>query len=133
VKEHKGKVRTNMNQARLSLFLLFVLACLVLVSPVYAAEDSEVNLSDFPQKLADQLMIPLFAGQILATALVTALFIFVPVLAKSVMGTVVMTIISLTLCIALTWTPYWLLIMAAIIIGLMVATNFRKMLAGGGD
>lgn len=112
-----------------TLLFFMVLTFFTLTSVVYA-EDS-VDLTDFPQQLATQLNMSLLAGQILATAIVVALCIFVPVLAQNLLGTSIMAIIALTFCIALTWIPYWMLIMVAILIALMVARSFQRLSSGG--
>jgi len=127
------------NKTKICLFF-GILLVLMLVSCVYAndgeeEEEEAVNLLDFPQKLADQLNMPLFAGQILASSIVTALFTFVPILAKNVMGTVTMGILALSFCIALTWIPPFLLVMLVLMVVILLGPKMRDWIGGvgGGD
>ena len=127
-----------MNKLSWLLLVLFVFAALT--SLVYASDEDVVNLLDFPQKLCDALGMPtkLFAGQLLASSIVLALFLLPTVFACSkfnkavAIPSVFVGFLSLSFCIALCWLPYWLLIMVAILIGLMFASNFKNLIGGGG-
>lgn len=120
-----------MNKTRLIPILTIVLFA-SLVSRAYAS-DGEVNLSDFPQKLADALSIPLFAGQLLATGIILALFLLPTLLlTKNVMAHLMMGFISLAVCLALGWIPYWLFILIAVGEALFFAGAVRDMISGKG-
>jgi hypothetical protein len=114
----------------LFLFSLFARA-------VYASD--EVNLGDFPQKIADSLTLTLFQGQILASLLMLSLFLFPTLFICAKFDRAVLfpsigiTIMSLTLTIALGWTPYWILLIIVMLIALMLAGNARRWLSSGGE
>jgi len=126
-----------MNRARLPLFLLFALAFLVLVPNVYAADEDAVNLSEFPDQLVIALTIPLFAAQILASSIVLSLFLLPTVFACSqfnkdvAIPSVFVGFLALSFCIAVTWLPYWILIIVAILVALMFGNSIKGFVSGG--
>ena len=125
---------------KLSWLLLVLFVFTVAIPVVYASDEDVVNLPDFPQKLCDALGMPtnLFAGQLLASSIVLALFLLPVVFAcsrfnKDVMiPSVFVGFLSLSFCIAVGWLPYWLLIMVAILIALMFGSSVRNLISGGG-
>ena len=122
-----------MNKLSWLLLVLFVFA--VAMPIVYASDEEAVNILEFPDRLAVMMGIPLFAAQILATGLVTLIFIVIPVLAKNVMGTVIMGIISLSLCIALTWLSPFILTIVVLMVVVLLGAKMRDWVGGhgGGD
>lgn len=118
------------NKTKICLFFGILLG-LMLIPCVYAQDDEAVNLSDFPKQLAEKLTIPLFAGQILATGIVIALFCFVPILAKNLLGTILFGFVGMGLCVALAWLPYWFLFVLGLLVALLFAGNMRQWITGG--
>ncbi len=90
-----------------------------------------VDLTDFPQGLADQLGIDLFAGQILAACIMLALLLFptlfltkkfnFPTITALIMG-----MLGLGFCVAVGWLPIWLFTVICMVIALM----FSKQVIG---
>lgn len=100
--------------------LFFVI--LTLIPKGYSSE-GEFDFSAIPQGLADKLNMPLFAGQIL----VSAIIIFIPLLVtamlsgKSKHGWIAELFIGImfsSFCIAIGWLPVYILILIALIIAI---------------
>lgn len=91
-----------------------------------------IEFLDFPAQLADQLGIPLFAGQILASILVL-MFPLLPTLAytKNGMALMIVGLAALAFPVALGWFPIWVFA----IICLTIALMYGKAILGvfGGD
>ena len=112
---------------KLSWLLLVLFVFTALTSLVYASDEDVVNLPDFPQKLCDALGMPtnLFAGQLLASSIVLALFLLPTVFACSqfnkdvVIPSLFVGVMSLSFCIALEWLPVWIFVLVAFLIALM--------------
>jgi len=86
-----------------------------------------INLMDFPTQLATQLGIPTFAGQILASSIILALFMF-PTLfltrnfkIPASLSILIMGFISMSLCVALGWLPIWTFMIISLVIALLYA------------
>jgi len=112
---------------KLSWLLLILFVFTALTSLVYASDEDVVNLPDFPQKLCDALGMPtnLFAGQLLASSIVLALFLLPTVFACSkfnkdvVIPSLFVGVMSLSFCIALEWLPVWIFVLVTFLIALM--------------
>jgi len=112
---------------KLSWLLLVLFVFTALTSLVYASDEDVVNLPDFPQKLCDALGMPtnLFAGQLLASSIVLALFLLPTVFACSkfnkdvVIPSLFVGVMSLSFCIALEWLPVWIFVLVTFLIALM--------------
>lgn len=120
-------------KAHLSLTLIVFLALTFsLISSVYAS-DGDLELSNVPQQLADRLGISLFAGQMLSGFML----MFIPLLiiatitrGKNTMLLVIVGLSTLCLGVALTWLPLWTLLITALIVALLFASNMRSWLSG---
>ena len=101
---------------------------------VYALEDDDVvDISKLPNKLAEALNAPLFAGQILASAIPFGLICFPTfLLTKSPLAHVSAIILCLGFTIAIGWLPVWLFLMLCLILGLMFAGQMRDFITGRG-
>lgn len=103
---------------KLPLFPLFFLIIQSLILTVHA-DTEDVDISQFPSKLAEALNIPLFAGQLMASGLIMAFFLL-PTLVltrgKNVIAVIFMGFMAMSICIALTWLPYWILIVISLLI-----------------
>jgi hypothetical protein len=116
--------------------ILMILISLVALTPMAHATDGEgINLSTFPQALADYFGVSLLAGQILATSIFLALFIF-PLLVftkgKNIMLTVIVSFLVMGTCLAFGWLPYWIFILTAVTVGLLFGGSIRDMISGKG-
>jgi len=97
----------------------------------YALEDDEVvDISQLPARLAEALNAPLFAGQILASAIPFCLICFPTfLLTKSNIAHISAIILCLSLTIALGWMPYWILLILAFIIAFLYANQIKGVFA----
>jgi len=118
-----------------SIFITLMLFVFIAIVPLAYANDDSVNLSDFPQKLADALAIPLFAGQILASTIFIGLFLFPTLLLtrgineQLIIGLLV-GLSTMSFTIAVGWLPWWLLLMVVLITALMFAGSMRNWITG---
>jgi hypothetical protein len=119
---------------KLNLALLFFFILFSLCISVYAIEDDDVvDISKLPNKIAEALHAPLFAGQILASAIPFGLICFPPfLLTKNSMAHVSAIILSLSFSIAIGWLPVWIFLILCLLIGLMFAGQMRDFITGRG-
>ena len=117
--------------------LLLILFFFTAITPiVYANDEDVVNLPDFPQKLADALGMPdnLFAGKLLASSIVLALFLLPTVFACSKfrkdvnLPSLFMGLTSLSFCVALTWLPVWIFVLLCFLIAVMFGDKITKVM-----
>ena len=106
---------------KLNLALLFFFILFSLCISVYAIEDDDVvDISKLPNKIAEALHAPLFAGQILASAIPFCIICFPTfLLTKNSMAHVSAIILSLSFSIAIGWLPVWIFLILCLLIGLM--------------
>ena len=112
------------------LFSIILFTWLSVIPTVYAVnEDEVVQMADFPQRLADMLTIPLFAGQLLASLIVICLTLF-PVLVftrgQNPIAAVIVGVGTLSVCIALTWLPVWLFVITLLLIALLFSKKITE-------
>ena len=128
-------------QMKYSIILLFLCLLVIPVSLVHASEEETVNLGDVPQKLADALGVSLFVGQLLASLIFMALFLFPTMLIAGYFGgsgAVLYTIIFVGLgssgvCTALGWLPYWMMIVEALIVVGLWSSKMAGVFGGKSD
>jgi len=94
-----------------------------------------VELSEFPAALASQFGISLFAGEILASSIVIAFFIFPTIFLQkqynfSSFATLIVGMMTMSLCVALTWLPVWVFAITAMLIAIMYAGQILKIFGG---
>lgn len=104
-------------------------------SPEYT---TQVEVSSIPLYLSEKLGIPLFAGQLLCSGFL----VFVPLLSfalisrrrsNSWIAELAISLIFMSVSIALQWLPVWLLFVFCFILALMFAGNMRDWLTGRGS
>jgi len=110
------------------------LSLILFISSVQAIEDDDVvDISKLPNKLAEAFNAPLFAGQILASAIPFGLICFPTfLLTKSPLAHVSAIILCLGFTIAIGWLPVWLFLILCLLIGLMFAGQMRDFITGRG-
>ena len=124
-------VKTIAISPKKAFLLSLVLPSLILLfsfsMSVYAIEDDDVvDISKLPNKLAEALNAPLFAGQILASAIPFCLICFPTfLLTKNSIAHISAIILSLSLTIALGWTPYWILLILGLIVAYLYANQMK--------
>lgn len=108
------------------LYLLAILLFCMSISPVLAAD---VDLTAFPNELADKLGITVFPARILTSLIFTSFFFF-PTLfytrGKNMIAIVFMGLGSFGFCVAIGWFPIWLFT----ILCLTLALVFSKKIVG---
>lgn len=101
----------------------FLLGLSIYITPVHA--EGAIDLSAFPQYLATQLGLSLFAGQLMASAIFISLFLFPCGLllrkSQNVLFAVLLLLFGCT--VAFGWLPFWFLIMA--VMGVALAATFK--------
>ncbi len=115
-----------------------VIVCLVLVSPVFASEET-VNLMNLPQQLAYALGIDLFVAKILASVILLCFVKFPAMMIAGYFGgsgAVLYAILIVGLpisgvCVGLGWLPVWLFLVTCLLIALMFAGKMRELITGG--
>lgn len=79
------------------------------------------------------LGMPLFAGQILASAIVClAILIPVAIWGKGFLPSLIMGLLGLGFCTAIGWLPFWFLLILSMILALMFSGKIRDWITGGG-
>ena len=116
-----------------TIILILIIGILASLPLAYAVdEDSQVNLLDVPLKVSEALGIPLFASQILCSAVVFVIFVL-PVAFLSKKGYLPPLIVSflvLGTTVAIGWLPYWFLLIISMIVALMFAGTMRDWITG---
>jgi len=109
---------------KLSKLCLALLILFTFISIVYA----QVDLTDFPTQLADQLSITVAQAELLTGMLFLVWFLFPGMLVtKGIRGSapsivaVFIGVGTIAFCVAMTWYPVWLLIIMVLIIALFFA------------
>lgn len=88
------------------------------ISPAHA--EADIDFSAIPQNLADKMGISLFAGQLLCSCILMLIFLLPIALITRKRGTswvleLVFGLLGMSVCIALTWLPYWLPLVVVLI------------------
>lgn len=95
-----------------------------------------VDITAFPQQLADRLGTTLFVGQIFGSLIVLTIFLFPTILltrGKNPLIAIIVGVMSMGLCVALGWLPYWFLIIICMFIALMYSGSMRSWISGRGQ
>lgn len=90
-------------------------------------------MTESPTYLASALGIPVFAGEILATTILTMIFIFPIVVVKGRKGWLAELLVGflvLSIAIAIGWLPYWFLFIEAMLIAVLFSGTMRKWITG---
>jgi len=117
-----------MKPLKASIPLFIILLVLTHIPFVYAPDG--IDLSEIPQRLADSMNVPLLAGQLLASALILAMFLFPTLLltnkynSQSV-AVLIMGVSVMGFLIAVSWLPYWFLLIIVLIVALMYSGKMR--------
>jgi len=115
---------------RKTLFLpFFLVLTLFLVNCAYAQD--EIDLSTFPQGLADALNISLFAGQLLGSVILMLMFMLpVVVYTKTLLPPLFVGLLTLGFCIALGYLPTWFLLIISMLIAVLWGSKLREWILG---
>lgn len=120
-----------MHRSLLPFSLLFL--CLISSIPlVYAAEGDNVNLMEFPQYLSDAIGIPVLASQLLiSTVFLFAFLLPCAIWGKTSLPAIIVGFALMGFLIAVSWFPYWFLLLIALIVALIYAKEIKGLVAGG--
>jgi len=133
VKEHKGKVRTNMKKTKLPLFLLVLFSSALIIPTVYA-DEGNFDLTAVPQALADRLNISLFSSELLVSLIFCVMFLFPALLlTRNILAHVIVGVAVLSFCVALTWFPVWIFVIVCLMIALFFSDKITGIFGGKGD
>ena len=92
-----------------------------------------VDISTFPQYLADALNISTFGGQLIASVFVVALItVCIAIFTRDPITLIIFVFLGLTVDIALGWLDYWVLFVVALMIALAYSKKITDMLGGLG-
>lgn len=118
-----------------SLILLSVL--LSLLVPLAHAQEPDINLLDFPQKVADYFGISAFAAKYLvsgvALLLVTMLVAFTMKRSASsaiLYAVLIVDFVMMAFFVALAWIDYWVFLILCLIVALWMASSLRDLITG---
>ena len=123
-------------------FLVILLYISFLITPACAIDEGDtVNLFDFPQKLADALVIPLFAAKILASLIIMSLFLFPAMFIAGYFSgagaiffsSIIVGMSSLAFCVALGWFPIWVYIVICLFLAFMYSQKIVSIFRVGGS
>jgi hypothetical protein len=117
--------------------ILIVAFTLVFLMIPLAYADDVVDISELPQRFAEALNIPVFAGQILVSVLFMSFFmfptIFISAWTKSkdiMMPCLFVGISTLGICVAIGWLPIWLFTILCLFIALMYSSKIVGVFKG---
>lgn len=86
-----------------------------------------VSLTAFPQYLASQMGISLFASQLLVTSIFVMLFLGpLLILTRNKMAHLIMGFSIISFCVAMAWFPLW----SFVLICIMIALFFSRSIIG---
>ena len=91
-----------------------------------------VDFSQIPAALADALTISEFGAEIMISMFVLLIFVSVTaIFTRDTIVLVIMSLMALTLDIALGWLDPFFLVFASLIVALMYASQIKTVLGGG--
>lgn len=120
-----------MNHKAKVLFLLSIIAVLISQAQTVHA----VDLSELPQRLGDSLGMSLLAGQMIASSIVLALFLFPTMLltkksGQQGMAVIIMSFMVMGSLVAFGWLNIWFLLVTALLVALLFAGKMRGYIGG---
>lgn len=106
---------------------LFFLASILIV-PVLADDEPDINITNLPGQLASAWGISEFAAGIFISTILFFAFLF-PLIIWSKVGliTLIVGFSIMGFCIAVGWLPYWIMILVSFLIAAMYAGRIKKM------
>lgn len=92
-------------------------------------EEPDVDIVYIPQQLSDALNIPLVASEILVSIAIM-LSLALPLALLKAKGLLILIIFFPTMgfLVVLGWLPFWLLLVLSLMVALMYADKFKKLL-----
>ena len=99
---------------------------------VYALEDEDVvDFSQIPAKIAEALNIPLFPAQLITSCILMSIFLFPTLLlTRNAMAHLSVIVMTMGVCIALTWLPTWFLFIFCLLTALLFGSKVRTWISG---
>jgi len=119
----------------LTIFLLFSLAFILQVQTMGKVEaqdnGTDLNLTSFPELLAEKLSISEFAGKILASLIIMLAFILPTALyTRSLIPPIFIGTLVMGFCIGIGYLDYWFLLVVAMLVAFMFASKIREVVTG---
>ena len=122
----------EMLNLKIKLLLLFVLSIYVIgnVSQVYAQDSNgEVNLLNIPKRLANALNIPQYSAKLIASLVLTMLFIIPTlVLTRNLYVLLIIGFLSIGVCVAIGWLEAWYIIILVLIVASLWSAKMKAWL-----
>jgi hypothetical protein len=122
--------------------MLLAVSLLFLTIPVVYAQDSgdegEFNILEIPKRLGTALgikdpdMASFVGGLIASTIVLFAGLLTIILITSKPFAHLMMGIVILSTCTALTWLPFWVLLIIVVLIGLMFSGQVRHWITGAG-
>ncbi len=108
----------------------------MLISPVYAQED-DINLLTLHEALGERLGVGTFAGGLIASSILLMMGILPTALInrsrKGGGGPIAELFIGFVIigvCVAITWLPFWIILLLCMIVALMFSGKMRDWITG---
>lgn len=116
----------------LSLFFLALAFLIPNVALVYGEDEgTDLDLSNFPEALADKFNISVFAGGILASVLLMVMFMMpVALWSRTIIPPLFVGVLTLGFAIGVGWLDYWFLLVLCLMVALMFASKIRTVIGG---
>ena len=115
---------------RLKLFIsLFFLISMIVISPVFAEEEPDINIMNLPEQLASTWGISEFAAGLFMSTLLCLAFLFpIAMWKKTSFAPLIVGFGVMGFCIAIGWLPYWLMLLISLLIAAMYASKIKRAL-----
>ena len=125
------KIKLNLgfalSEAQKKVLLVFLFLFVALTLPVglgYADNGSNLTLSNFPEALASKLSISVFAGGLLASLILTMIFMLpVAIWSKRLYPPLITGLVCFGMSIVFGWLDYWFLLIVAMAVALMFGSK----------
>jgi len=105
---------------------------LSLIPGAYAQDNgTELDLSNFDTALGNKLNISTFAGGLLASVILSFMFLLpIAVYSKNIYTVIIIGWLCMGFCVAVGWLDIWFLLVASLMVGLMFASKMRDFITG---
>lgn len=114
------------------LIMFCILLLLTQISIVHA--EGNIDLTTFPEYLAEKLGVDVFIGRLIAACIILGLCLF-PTLAltRNPLSHLFMGMIALCITTALGWVPVWVLLVISMLVAMLFSSKIRNWISGSGE
>lgn len=108
---------------------LFFLISTILVSPVFAEDEPDINIMNLPEQLASAWGITEFAAGLFMSTLLCLAFLFpIAMWKRTSFAPLIIGLGTMSFCIAIGWLPYWIILLVSLMIAAMYASKIKRMM-----